>query len=250
MPPRTMTRRGFRSMTPVQALPRETQAVAKATQNVAGKSEQLVKASSPGQVQAVLEEAFAETMMDMALRRDPHVSYWAVLYWLLDDSGAVTPASADFFDPVAAGAAAAPVPGRWHNLLKENTPIKPSLIHNISIDVLIQSVTPGWLELSSIYAANLKLRRQKDDVFEFPLCAALASCGIFDSAATAPALLDIEPVTNGGLEIEGHGVPFLVTEAMGLEMEFNLGNPTFAAQAAGDTGMVMIVARMDGEVMD
>ncbi|GAF83594.1 unnamed protein product, partial [marine sediment metagenome] len=62
-------------------------------------------------------------------------------------------------------------------------------------------------------------------------------------------IIDFSPIASGGLELEGHGAPFLMNEAIGLKVDFPAGG-SFMDQETGVEGMVALIARVDGEVME
>lgn len=248
--PRIMTMRGMRALDRSIALPRETQAAARTIQAVGAKRPQIVEAAAKGSgpFTDVLSEAFADAMSAMAIKRDPYVSMMSILRYLTDDSGTTTPTTANFFNAQAAGAAASGVAGVWHNLLDDRQPLKPCLVHTIGISMHVQDDEP-FLSLAVAHSARVTLQRNKEDLFEFPLMHALVGAYCIDAAGTAAPIIDLEPLAGGGLEIEGHGAPFLMDEAIGLKLDFPIGG-ALAALGTSETGGLYLVARVDGEVMD
>lgn len=247
---RAMSLKGLRTLSPAVALPRETKAAAEAIQTVDTMRDKLVIATKPEQVTDVLSEAFAQTMLNMAIRRDPHVSMYGIGWIDLDDSAASVPAELDFFDTERApGAAGTGIWGIWNNLIQGHKPLKPVLVHNVGVSIYMRN----WAHMNDLvnfHIANLKLRRGKDDIFEVPLIQAAMSMCLTDAANTEGPVIDLENLASGGIAIEGHGAPFLLNEDISLIVEWPTGGAQFAQQATGVEGCVLIVARVDGEVME
>jgi hypothetical protein len=249
MAPRIMTLRGLRTLDRTVALPRETQAAAKTIQAVGSKLEKLPAGSpslAPAVISDVLSEGFADAMASMAIKRDPHVSMMGIMYWLSATSGCNLN-SANFFDHQAAGAADSGNAGVWHNLLDDRQPLKPCLAHSIGISAHLRCVGPSYREVEIIHAIRVTLQRNKEDLFEFPLSHALVGLTLNDSEGLELPQFDIEPLSGGGIEIEGHGAPFLMDEAIGLKVDFPAGA---ALEVSTTGGLFMLTARVDGEVME
>jgi len=245
---RIMTLKGLRTMAPITSLPRETKAAALTMQEAQKMSDRLVRAGTPEQVEDVLSEAFAQSVMQMGIKRDPHCSMWSYAYYLIDSVQATTPQSFDFFFSQTVGTAANGVPGVRHNLLDDRKPLKPVLIHNVGIFAVCFSDAEG-LELVTLAPAEIKLQRDKDSIFEFPLISALLGYAHIDLAGAAFPTIDLEPLAVGGVELEGHGAPFLLDEAISLKVDFPMGG-TFPQQTTVATGKVLLIARIDGEAME
>lgn len=248
MAPRIMTLRGMRALDRTVALPRETQAAARTIQAVGAKQDAIAAAApkGPAAFADVLSEAFADAMQSMAIKRDPYVSMMGLMWWVTSTSGCNLN-SANFFDQQAAGAADTGNAGVWHNLLDDRQPLKPCLCHTIGISAHLRVVGPAFREIEILHNIRVTLQRNKEDLFEFPLSHALIGLTINDSESLALCQFDIEPVSGGGIEIEGHGAPFLMDEAIGLKVDFPVG----AAMEASTTGGVFTLsARVDGEVME
>jgi len=242
-----MTMRGLRALDRTIALPRETQAAARTAQAVGAKLEKLTPSIPSGVRADVLTEGFADAMQAMAIKRDPYVSMYGQMYWLSTVAGTVL-LGANFFNGAAAGAADSGVAGVWHNLLDDRQPLKPCLIRSIGLTAHLRGAGPEHRDLETLHAARITLQRNKEDVFEFPLMHALMGVTVIDSEDTTRPYLDVEPLSGGGLEIEGHGAPFLMDEAMGLRLDFPALPGAMAVSTSG--GLLLLTARVDGEVMD
>lgn len=250
--PRALTSRGLRSLSADVQLPREVRAASAMANRIKSRGDILASELRPSGIREIVDEEFASVLMDLSIRRDPHVSMHSRMYWLLSDGGVTVPDGADFFKDQAAGVATTGVAGVEHNLLDDRKPLKPCMIHNIGIGVFIASDSGYYPELDSIMTrAQVKLKRDKESIFEFPLSQACTNIILIDTGATpVNTTVDIEPLSSGGIEVEGHGAPFLLTDAISLELDFMVPGEFQDLAAVGGIGSVVLTARVDGEVME
>jgi hypothetical protein len=248
---RTLTWRGFRAVSPQIALPRETQAAATVVQQLDQAADKLAKTQTPEQVRDILSEGFAQAMLSLALKRDPHVSMWGRAQYVLDPNDPTTLQPAQLFGAVcAAGPAGSGVAGVANNLLSPRKPLKPFLAHNVELSVVMLGTRAQLATLLGV--SHISLQRGKESIFELPLLSALSGVVWVDHVTLAevyqPPVIDVELSAAGGIELEGHGAPYALSDEIGLELVCDAPVPPGGVSDTGN--VVMICARIDGETIE
>lgn len=241
---RSLNLRGFRRIADMVSMPREVQAATKLGGTLFKKSDDLVRAATPAAVEAVIGEAWHETVADLAFSRDPYVALRSVASFPITAATDLVPASFDFFDEQSAATNVAAVS---HNLLDDNHVLKPALIHNIGIDLFAMIKD---IDLATLFASTIDISRDKTTIFEVPLMSCVKSLVLADPAQTAGSLpsMAIGEQASAGLEIEGHGIPMAQKDNISVDLKFP-DSATFSAHAT-EAGMILFHLLMDGEVMD
>lgn len=241
---RAMNLRGFRRISDLVALPREIQAATKIGGGLMRKAPDLVRASTPAQVESVIGEAWHEAVADMSFSRDPYVAMRSGAHAEIVAGTDLVLADFDFMkEQTGVANTTASVA---HNLLKDNQVLKPTLVHNVGIDIFFKGAVG---DLRNLFMAKLNVNRDKTTIFEAPLMACVKTLVVADPADTAGSnpSISVGEQGAGGLEVEGHGIPMSKDDNISLDLVFPSSTFVNHATISGYLSMALL---MDGEVME